>query len=125
VYLRRGAAGGFVSLAYPARHGLPETRETGLGLLISEFRGRMDPDYLGKIVGFGTRVRRFSVGGEPAAWLAGAPHDFFYRGSNGGARQRTLRLAANVLLIERHGLLVRLEGRLNRAEAVSIAHSLR
>jgi hypothetical protein len=125
VYMRRGAAGGFVSLAYRARPGLPETRETGLGLLISEFRGRVRPDYLGKIVGFGTRVRRFSIDGEPAAWVAGAPHDFFYRGPRGRPRERTLRLAANVLLVERHGLLVRLEGSLHRGEAVSVARSLR
>src|SRR5438093_4228382 len=75
VYLHPGAGGGFVSFAYRARRGLPEASETGLGLLISEFRGRNDPDYLGKLVSYGTRVRRFQLDGEPAAWLAGAPHD--------------------------------------------------
>jgi hypothetical protein len=125
VYVRPRAAGGLVSLAYRARGGLPEARETGLGLLISEFRGRTDPDYLGKIVTYGTRVRRFQLDGHPAAWLAGAPHDFFYRTPSGRPRQSSLRLAANVLLIERQGLLVRLEGSLHRAKAVSIARSLR
>lgn len=121
----RPAAGGFVSLAYRPRAGLPEARETGLGLLISEFRGAADPDYLGKIASFGTRVRRFRLDGEPAVWLAGAPHDFFYRGPNGRMRQHTLRLAANVLLVERDGVLVRLEGSLSRSQAVAIARSLR
>ena len=125
VYLRPGAAGGFVSLAYRQRPRLPEARETGLGLLISEFRGRADPDYLGKVVSFGTTVRRFRLDGAPARWLAGAPHDFFYRGPSGRPRRRSLRLAANVLLLEREGVLVRLEGGFHRAEAVSIARSLR
>jgi hypothetical protein len=125
VYLRPHAAGGFVSLAYRARKGLPEASETGLGLLISEFRGRVDPEYIGKLVSFGTRVRRFSIDGQPAVWLAGAPHDFFYRSPSGHLRGRTLRLAANVLLVERKGVLVRLEGSLHRVEAVSIALSLR
>ncbi len=125
VYLRPRAAGGFVSLAYRARRRLPEARETGLGLLISEFRGEVDPDYLGKVVGYGTTVRRFRLDGDPAAWLAGAPHLFFYRDQSGRPRRMTLRLAGNVLLIERHGLLVRLEGSFHCAEAVSIARSLR
>src|SRR4051812_33547433 len=90
VYLRRRGAGGFASLAYRARHNLPAASETGLGLLISEFRGRVDPEYIGKIVSFGTRVRRFSIDGQPAVWLAGAPHDFFYRSPSGHVRGRTL-----------------------------------
>lgn len=125
VYLRPHAAGGFVSLAYRARSRLPAANETGLGLLISEFRGRVDPEYIGKIVSFGTRVRRFSIDGHPAVWLAGAPHDFFYRSPSGHVRGRTLRLAANLLLVERKGVLVRLEGSFHRAEAISIARSLR
>jgi hypothetical protein len=125
IYLRERTAGGYVSLSYRARPSLPEARETGLGLLVSEFRGNFDPDYLGKVVGLGTRVRRFSIDGEPAAWLSGAPHDFFYRGTNGRLRQRSLRLAANVLLVERSGALVRLEGQFHRAEAILIARSLR
>lgn len=124
VYLRPRAADGFVSLAYRARTGLSEAGETGLGLLISEFRGRVDPDYIGKIISFGTRVRRLSIDGQPAVWLAGAPHDFFYRSPSGRLRQRTLRLAGNVLLVERDGVLVRLEGGFHRVAAVSIARSL-
>jgi hypothetical protein len=119
------AAGGSVALSYRARRGLPEAAETGLGLLIIEFRGSVDPDYLGKMVGLGTRVRRLSIDGYPAAWLAGPPHDFFYRGPSGRMRLGTLRLAGNVLLLERSGLLVRLEGAFGRAEAVSVARSLR
>jgi hypothetical protein len=124
VYVR-GAAGGFISLTYRPRPRLPEARETGLGLLISEFRGAADPDYLGKLASFGTRVRRFRLDGDPAVWLAGAPHDFFYRAPNGRIRGRTLRLAANALLVQRRGLLVRLEGSLRRSRAIAIARSLR
>jgi hypothetical protein len=124
VYVR-SEAGGYVSLAYRPRPGLPEARETGLGLLVSEFRGAADPDYLGKIASFGTRVRRFRLDGDPAVWLAGAPHDFFYRRPNGRVRESTLRLAANVLLVQGRGLLIRLEGTLRRSQTIAIARSLR
>ena len=94
-------------------------------LLLSEFRGDLDPDYTGKIAAMSTRVERLRVGGWRAVWIAGAPHDFFYRDANGRQRFDTLRLAGNVLLVERGRLLVRLEGAFGMREAVTVAASLR
>jgi hypothetical protein len=65
------------------------------------------------------------VDGHEALWIEGAPHLFFYRSPRRGFTERGLRLAANVLLLERGRLLVRLEGAMSRERAVAIARSLR
>ncbi len=125
VFVRRPPAGGELSLLYGPRPGLPRTRFTGVGLLVGEFRGDLEPALLGKVVGPGTRVERLLVGGHRAAWIAGAPHEFFYLGPGGRPRAATVRLAANVLLLERGRRLIRLEGAFGRRAAIAIARSLR
>jgi len=127
VYVRRGVPGGEVSLAYKPRPGLPEARSTKLGLLLGEFRGDLAPEYIGKVAPQTTKIERLRVDGARAIWIEGAPHFFFYRapGSAYGVTERSLRLAANVLLLEGGRMLVRLEGAFDRERAVVIARSLR
>jgi hypothetical protein len=57
--------------------------------------------------------------------VAGAPHFFFYETPDGQIVEGQLRLADNVLLLERGNLLIRLEGAFDRRRAVEIARSLR
>ena len=125
VYVRRGLPGGELSLAYAARPGLPRARSTRLGLLVTQFRGDLSPDYIGKLAGLSSTVERLRVDGQPAIWIAGAPHFFFYRAPNGEFVDTTLRIAGNVLLLERGRLLVRLEGAFGRDRAIELARSLR
>ena len=125
VYLREPPSGGELSLAYRPRPGLPRAQTTRLGLLVSEFRGDFHPDYVRKLAGPGTRIERLTIDGRPAIWIEGAQHFFFYRAPNGDSVENDLRLAQNVLLLERGRLLVRLEGAFGRAQAVAIARSLR
>jgi hypothetical protein len=117
--------GGGVSLMYRPGPGLPRTETTGLGLLISEFRGDLNPEYLTKIVPQATRVKRLRILGDRAAWIAGAPHYFFYRAPGGGFGEAPLEVAQNVLLLERGRLLVRVEGAFSLPRAREIARSLR
>jgi hypothetical protein len=124
-YVREDVPGGELSLAYRPAPGLPQVKATGLGLLISEFRGDLDEDLIGKITGPATRVERVTLDGSRAIWIEGAPHLFFYRDPQGLARDHSLRLAANVLLVERGRLLVRLEAGFDREKAVELARSLR
>jgi hypothetical protein len=114
-----------VSLAYRPRAGMPESRGTGLGLLVTEFRGDVAPEYIGKIAQEATVIEELRVDGERAIWLEGAPHVFFYRDTDGSFVDETLRIAGNVLLLERGQLLIRLEGAFSRARALELAHSLR
>jgi len=121
----RDVPGGELSLAYRPRRGLPAARTTRLGLLMSEFRGDLLPEYLGKIAGAAASVERLSVDGDQAIWIEGAPHLFFYRSPREDFTELPLRLAQNVLLLERGRLLVRLEGAFERRRAIALARSLR
>ncbi len=114
-----------VSLAYRPRPGMPESRGTGLGLLVTEFRGDLAPEYIGKIAQEATVIEELRVGGEDAIWMEGAPHVFFYRQPNGEFSDEGLRIAENVLLLERGPLLIRFEGAFSRARALELARSLR
>jgi len=125
VYVDNGVPGGLLSLAYRPRAGLQEAKSTGLGLLVSEFRGDLAPEYAGKIAGQATKIERLTVDGHRAIWLEGAPHFFFYRPPNEPFREERLRIAQNVLLLEDGRLLVRLEGAFDRERAVELARSLR
>jgi hypothetical protein len=124
VYVGGGVAGGELSLAYLPRPGLPQARSTRLGLLVSEFRGDLDPNYIGKVVGPGGVVEQLTVDGGQTIWIEGVPHFFFYRDPAGQVIETELRLAQNVLLVERGDVLVRLEGAMSRERAVRIARSL-
>lgn len=112
VHLRRDPPGGEVTLAYgpPARP-----------LIVTQFRGDLAPEYAGKIVGPDARIRRLPGG----LYIEGSPHFFFYRTPDGAVRQRSLRLARDVLLLERSSLLVRIEGAGSLRRARRIAASLR
>ena len=124
VYLRSSAPGGELSLAYRARPGLPRGRITRLGLLVTQFRGDLSPEYLGKLAGPGAEIEPLEIDGRRAVWIEGAPHFFFYRTPDGTVIDSQLRLAQNVLLLERGRLLVRLEGAMERDRAVAVARSL-
>jgi hypothetical protein len=125
VYVRRDIPGAELSLAYRPRPGLPEAKATGLGLLVSEFRGDLVPEFIGKLAGEATEIEELTLDGERAIWIEGAAHFFFYRRPDGVSSERTLRLAANVLLLERGDMLVRLEGAFGLERAKQIAASLR
>ena len=92
--------------------------------LVTELRGDIHPAYAGKIGAEATSLERLEVDGDRAIWVSGVPHFFFYRDEAGEVRERSLRVAGNVLLLERGNLLVRVEGGFGRDEAVRIARSL-
>jgi hypothetical protein len=92
---------------------------------VTEFRGDLAPEYLGKVVGLKATVERLRIDGRRAIWIEGAPHFFLYREPDGDVAESRMRLAQNVLLLERGRLLVRLEGAFGRDRAIALARSLR
>jgi hypothetical protein len=125
VYLRTPPSGGAVSLVYLPRPGLPDTAETGVGLLITEFRGSYDTPFLGKLLGGATSVEPVTVAGAAGYWIAGAPHELVYRDMTGNTLGDTIRLAANTLIWERGDLTLRLESSLGREPAIATGAGLR
>jgi len=115
-----------VTLVYRARQGLPVTALPGISALIVEFKGSLDAPILGKAIGPGTTLEAVPLSsGNAAYWLAGQPHQFFYRDSAGNIQPDTLRLAGNTLLWDASGITYRLEAQVTREEAVRIASSFR
>lgn len=94
-------------------------------LLFSQFRGSDTKEFIEKMVLGGTKVERVTVDGEPGFWLSGQPHEFNYVDSEGQVIQESIRLAGNTLLWEHDGLVLRLEGRFDKGEALTLARSLR
>jgi hypothetical protein len=119
-YVGASPPGGRVSLVYRARDGLPLTAETGVGLVLTQFRGEFVP-YIQKVIGQGTRIERVTVNGRLGLWIEGQPHTVIFRDSTGQVHEDRSRLAANTLLWEQDGLTLRLESSLSRDEALRIA----
>jgi hypothetical protein len=116
VYVAAVPPGGRVTFLYPRRSGRPR-------LLVTEFRGSETRTYLRKFLGPGAHAEPVRVAGAPGAWLTGRPHGFAYADRTGIIRTEDTRLAGNVLLWERGGIVFRLEGRLTKTDALRIGGS--
>jgi hypothetical protein len=123
VYLDSEVPGGEVALAYSPRPGIPLVKQTGLGALITEFRGDLIPGFLSKEVGPSTTLEETSVNGDPSWWIAGEPHLVFVQ-VGGTDHQVSLRMAANTLIWEHGGVTYRIESSLSKADAFRIAAGL-
>jgi hypothetical protein len=123
VYVSSGIPGGEVALAYTPRSGIPLVKQTGLGVLITEFRGDLVPGFITKDVGPGTTLEQTSVNSDPGWWIAGEPHMIVVQVA-GKDQGEMLRMAANTLIWEHAGVTYRIESGLSRAEAFRIAAGL-
>jgi hypothetical protein len=115
-----------VDLLYRAREGIPTSSNTGVGLLITQFRAVASP-LIEKSAGTGAKVEELTVDGDPAFFISGAPHGFAYfdpESENSNFEEQ--RLAGNTLLVDRSdGVLLRIEADISRDRAVEIAESVR
>jgi len=123
VYVDSSVPGGEVALAYTPRPGIPLVKQTGLGVLVTEFRGDLIPGFLTKEVGPSTTLEETSVNGDPGWWIAGEPHWVFVQ-IGGSDEQVQLRMAANTLIWEHGGVTYRIESGLSKADAFRIAAGL-
>ena len=116
-YVRPTSAGVMVSLLWGD--------EENVRLLLTQFRGSSEAPLVKKLGAQATRIESVTVGGEPGYWIEGAPHAVLFVDARGRIAEDRFRLARNVLLWERGPLLLRLEGDVDREEALRIAESLR
>lgn len=113
-----------VTYVYLPRSDLPEAGKSGIGLLISQFDGHTNDSFVQKQLGPNTTIELTEVDGQPAFWLTGEPHVFYYEHPNGDIHEESIRLAANVLLWEQDGKTLRIETTLDRGAAVRIARAM-
>jgi hypothetical protein len=118
-------AQGEVTLVYATRPGIPVAGQTGVSVLLTEARGAVDQNFFGKMIGPDTTLEAVTVAGsQQGYWISGPLNEFFFTDANGGFRSETVRLAANTLILDYGGTVIRIEGNLTKAQAVEIATSL-
>jgi hypothetical protein len=117
--------GGTISLVWGDRPGYPADPKTRIGLVLTEFRGDVGPEYWEKLIDGGTRVQATTVRGAAAYWVAGGTHFFFYRDAAGHEVDTTLRLVGTALVWQQGGLTLRVEGAHTLEAARRIATSIR
>jgi hypothetical protein len=125
VYLMEPPVGGAVTLVYGERAGYPLQPGRGYGVVITQFRADIDPEYFEKLIGQGVSVTSAMVNGHAAYWVAGGDHFFFYRDANGQVVNTTLRLAGDMLIWEENRVTLRVEGAPSLSAAIAVAESLR
>ena len=83
-----------------------------------------DPALLKKLAGEATRIDRFAIDGDTAVWLEGGPHVVLFVAPDGLIRDDHGWLAGNTLLVDRDGTTVRVEGALDRPDAVDLVRAM-
>src|SRR5207248_9684550 len=114
-----------VTIVYASVKGIPLSPQAGVSAIVVEFEGTLETQIMSKAIGPGTILDAVPLGSGVAYYLAGQPHQFFFRDPAGNIQPETLRLAGNTLLWTDAGVTYRLEAQVGLNEAVRIASSLR
>ncbi|HEY0831669.1 MAG TPA: hypothetical protein VGE99_11045 [Candidatus Dormibacteraeota bacterium] len=116
-------SGGEVTLVYATKPGIKASGQTGVAVLITEARGKVNEQFFGKTLGPDTTIEDVSINGHRGWWIAGQPHMFVITDANGNPYFSTLRLATNTLVLDDNGTVVRIEGNMTKDQALKIAGS--
>lgn len=116
---------GRLSLVWPAAPALPPTGDPAIGLILSEFRGSLDPGYFEKILGPDTTVTTVRVDEVTGYWISGSPHEIVFVDPHGMPVFDSRRSVGDTLLWSRGEITYRLESNLGQEAAIVIAGSLR
>lgn len=125
VYILRQFTGNIVSFVYHADESIPETEQTGVGILLTQFVGDLHQGMYGKGAPEGVVVEELELNGLRAYWISGEPHTFYWSRANGGTGQDRLRMAGNTLLWQDGDITLRLESALDRDAVLAIAASMK
>ena len=94
-------------------------------LLVTQFPGDVgDPGLLKKLAGQETVVDRLELDGNPAVWLEGGPHVVLFVAPDGRISDDQGWLAGNTLLVDRNGTTIRVEGALDRRDAIELVRAM-
>jgi hypothetical protein len=99
---------------------------TDVRLLVTQFPGSAgDPGLLKKLVANNTPIEQFVLDGDPAVWIAGGPHVVYVLTRAGTVREDDGWLAGNTLIVVHDGVTVRVEGQLEREDAIELVRAMR
>lgn len=115
--------GGAISTVYEASDELPEVGDTGVGLLLTQFRGHPDEGYFKKLFQMDEPVEFVTVDGTHGYWL-GNVHELVYYDRDGAPQAEDARLSGPALIWESGGVTYRLESNLTKAEALTYANTI-
>lgn len=118
VYVADQPPGGRVSLRWDGGANL------GSGLLLTQFRGELDPSFFVKGIAPADAPEPVVVAGSEGWWVEGR-HEVSYRDADGRALTEVVREASSTLLWTRDGVTYRLESDLPKARAVEVGASAR
>ena len=93
-------------------------------VILTQFVGDALP-YIQKFASQAATIDRVVIDGKPGYWVAGGPHVVVFRDADGVFQNYELRVSGNVLLWVDDGVTLRLEGKLEKSEALEIAASVR
>jgi hypothetical protein len=114
-----------LTLVWLASDDLPSTDAAGIGLLLTELRGRVDPGYYEKQLHEGrTTVEPVEVAGSGGYWLSGEPHGLVYRRADGSFVEESRRIVGDVLIWQQDDLTLRLESALGRDATIALAETI-
>jgi hypothetical protein len=99
-------------------------RADGHPVVLSEFSA-VDGELLKKLVSEHTTVEPIQVKGAHGLWIEGPPHTLTYFDSSRGFQERPILIRGNVLLWVKGGLTLRIEGKLTKSQAGSLAGRVR
>ena len=94
----------------------------GTEVLVSEFIGSLDTPAVSKTVGDGSAVVEVEVGGAPALWIEGDPHEVAFLDADGEVVVE--RFAGNTLLWQDGRVIRRVEGFDDVDAAIDLAESV-
>lgn len=116
---------GRLTLVWEVSPELPQTESRGIGLLITEFRGSVDPGWYEKVIHNGaTTLEEVEVDGNDGYWVSGDPHGLVYRQPDGTFIDETRRIVGDVLVWHDGELTYRIETSLGLEAALRIAEAL-
>ena len=123
VYVAEAEGFDQVTFAYDPAEGLPAAPGHQEGLLLAQFQGEPEGDYVKKLIFGDPAVDEVMVRGTRGIWVEG-PHQISYIGPKGTLETDSTRLSAGALIWEEDGITYRLESDLSKREAVALAEAI-
>jgi hypothetical protein len=124
VYVRTGPGLESVTLTFGPGPGLPEIRDSGIGLVLSEYAGSSSP-YFQKYFDERRPPVAVTVAGTWPGLRFPGPHEVMVEDPSGDVRSLPPRVSAPCLVWEHGGVTYRLEARVGVHRALNIAGSTR